>query len=246
MVFRFVALALIWLTALPALAQSDIVEASLVDSINESYDESAPVAGSPLVGLRLGEVSQRDGNNVLIAGPPVVGGGVCLRVTTRDGRFSASNFYQTPVDASALLVRVAPLAERYRNELDRYPADEVAFRAFASSSGTCSPGGAINLPIVDRHPVRAWQLVVFANGKSQSARALLYAGEVAAVEPSLPLIASADCTAAPGATIAYDLICTLPLPSGFAGRALLSVEFSDGFTTEHYDYQTLVPQLASR
>jgi hypothetical protein len=45
--------------------------------------------------------------------------------------------------------------------------------------------------------------------------------------------------------IAFDLVCALPLPPGFSGHALLAVEFSDGFSTDRYDYRTLVPRLAA-
>lgn len=248
MLLRFIALALLLLAAGPAAAQPAIVEAapdSDEQNFNESYDASAPVSGSPLVGLRVGDLPAVASNNVLVVGPPDQGGGVCLRVTTRDGRFSAANFYDVPVDATGKLVRVSPLTRQYVSELGRYPADEVAFRAFASATRDCSPGGAVNLPLYDGAPASNPQLVVFANGKSQPATAALYNTDKSEPPDGLAPIAIVDCAPAGGSMIAYDLVCAVPLPAGFSGHALLTVEFSDGFTTDRYDYRTFVPRLAA-
>jgi len=246
MLLRLLLLAVVLLAAGPAAAQADIVDASLAGKINESYDNSVAVSGSPLVGLRLGGVQAASGNSVIVAGPPAADNGVCLRVTTRDGRFSAANFYAPAAGVSGELIRVAPLAQEYEPQLSRYPADEVAFRAFASASGNCSPGGAVNLPIFDGDPAEPRQLVVFANGKSQAATASLYETEASEAPAGLAPVATAGCTPAGGSMIAFDLVCKLQLPPGFNGRALLSVEFSDGFSTDRYDYRTLVPHLAAR
>jgi hypothetical protein len=245
MVLRFVALALLLLATGQASAQPAIIEATPPGEFNESYDDSAPVSGSPLVGLRLGGEPALSGNNVVVAGPPAIGDGVCLRVTTRDGRFSAANFYELPKGSGGVLVRVTPLSKDHTRELGSYPADEVAFRAFASATPECSPGGAVNLPLYDGAPAANPQLVVFANGKSQPATASLYDTDEFEAPAGLGPFATVDCTPAGGTMIAYDLICAVPLPAGFSGHALLAVEFSDGFTTDRYAYRTFVPRLAA-
>lgn len=150
-----------------------------------------------------------------------------------------------PVDANGKLVRVSPLTRQYVSPLGRYPADEVAFRAFASATADCSPGGAVNLPLYDGAPASNPQLVVFANGKSQPATASLYDTAEARAPAGLAPLASVDCPPAGGSLIACDLVCAVPLPAGFSGHALLAVEFSDGFTTDRYDYRTFVPMLAA-
>lgn len=235
------------LAVAPALAQAPaIVDAEPArPPLNEAYDDSAPVSGSPLVGMRLGALSAvADSNSVVVVAPPEAGSQVCLRVTTRDGRFSASNLYD-PGGGLPQFVRLRPLADRYRAQLSNYPADEIGFRAFASTSSDCIPARAVNLPVYDAASGPATPLVLFANGKSQPATAALYRTDAAEPPDGLDPVVSAACTPpVAGSMIAYDLVCRLDLPAGFSGRALVALEFSDGFSTDRYYYATAIPGAA--
>jgi len=246
MSLRLFTLALAALAAGPSLAQApQVLDATPPDRFNESYDVSAPVAGSPLVGLRLGDLEAAP-NSITVIGPPSGDLGVCLRVTTKDGRFSSANNFGVSGDASGRLVRISPLTLQYQSQLRQYPAGEIAFRAFGTGSAEeCVPAHAVNLPVLGSDAATAGRLVLFANGKSQPASAALYATDAVQPPADLQPLTKADCDPATGGTtVAYDLICRLDLPAGFSGRALLALEFSDGFSTDSYYYATLVPQLA--
>ncbi len=247
MLARFCTLAWALLAAVPALGQApQVIEANAPENFNESYDLSAPVAGSPLVGLRLGDLEAAGDNAITVIGPPAGDSGVCLRVTTKDGRFSSANNFGVTGNASGQLVRISPLTQEYRSQLSQYPAGEIAFRAFGTSSSECVPARALNLPVLGSDAATSSRLVLFANGKSQPATVALYPTDATEPPPGLRPVAETGCTPATGGTtVAYDLVCRLDLPSGYSGRALLALEFSDGFSTDSYYYATLVPQLAA-
>lgn len=233
--------ALVW-TASGAMAQPVIVdaEAPAPEAFNESYDESSPVSGSPLVGLRLGTPDVASGNVALIAGLAAFDGSLCLRVTSKDGRFHAANAYSLAPAPADALVRVTPLARKFAEALEGYGPTQVAIRAFASETAACMPAKAVNLPVLDGPRSPGSDLVVFANGKSQPAELALL---TAAPEP----VVEAPCDpAGDGANIAYDLVCRVSLPDDLAGRATLRLRFSDGFgTPDDYTFDLNLPAVAA-
>lgn len=244
-----IALLVLALSAPPILAAGalPIVDAApLADKVFvESYDRSSPVAGSPLVGLVLGGTAAVAANSVTVIGPPLSNRNVCLRVTTKDGRFSAANIYQFTADAAPALLRMAPLTVQFVEQLRGYPADQVAVRAFVARNADCLPAGALNLPASTPGGAGSNDLFVLANGKSQPAQVALFSGDAKA-NPDLQPETFAVCqTAEKGANIAYDLICRLPLSASLTGSVQLRLRYSDGFgATDDYFYLVLLPAPA--
>lgn len=98
----FFFLILLLCAAMPLQAQErPIVDATLTGKMEESYD-IAQVSGPPLVGLRLGTVGGKfDPDSLIVVRPEDPGATICLRATTQDGRYAASNRYRIEDDNPA-------------------------------------------------------------------------------------------------------------------------------------------------
>jgi hypothetical protein len=229
-------LAVSWAGATAA-AEPVIVDATPPATFIESFDQSAKVSGAPLVGLRLGSATLLRDNTALL-GPPDATGKLCVRVTTKDGRYYADNTYVVEAAPLESLIRLRPLSVKYPDILRGYASDQVAIRAFVSAAEGCLPAQAVNLPVLDGPRTAAADLLVYANGKSQPARVALLDGDRS--------LADAACTTAPdGANIAYDLVCALPTAGIPAGTLTLQLQFLDGFgTADTYLYPIHLPSVA--
>lgn len=199
-----------------------------VENFLESFDESRPVSGSALVGLRLGDAEGYVVPDEIVLLRPPTGATICVHAMTQDGRFSASNPYVLPQGPdSRVYLRLKPVTKDHRDELALYPADQLAVRAFVPNGDNCSPSGATHVPAVARGS-ELDVLYVFVNSKTQSVRASLGQEILVDCEP-----------AGTSAFIAFDQMCRVPIKAG--GLALLDLEFDDGFGSEHYQYPVILP-----
>ncbi|GLQ53808.1 hypothetical protein [Devosia nitrariae] len=215
-----------------AVAQEQPVPIHPVDpepeNFKESFDESRAVSGSALVGLRLGDAQGQVVPDDIVLLRPSGGGTICVHAMTQDGRFSASNPYVVPEDASpGRYLQLEPITREHRVRLASYPADQFAVRAFVPVGEGCSPAGATHVPAVATGGDLK-VLYVFVNSKTQSVRASL--GQEAPV----------DCEpAGTSAFIAYDQKCRITFEA--KGTAVLDLELDDGFGSEHYQYSVVLP-----
>lgn len=220
-----------------AVAQEEPVDITPLGGENnlmESFDESRPVSGSALVGLRLGDAQGHvDPQNVVLLRPPA-GATICVHSMTQDGRFSASNPYILPEGADpGAHLRLTPITKLYSNELASYSANQLAVRAFVPEGEGCSPADAKHVPAIAIGS-ELNVLYVFVSSRTQSARA------------SLGKDAPVDCVqAGTSAFIAYDQMCEIPFEAeeivGAEGIAVLDLELDDGFSSEHYKYFVILP-----
>lgn len=212
----------------------------------ERFGDAVPVAGSPLVGIRLGTV---EGNlsvdDVYVAEPPDPGSIICVRTATEDGRYAAENRYRTASGAAQpAATRLYPLTQRYSDQLDDYKWDQFAVRAFVSRDGKCVPGEAVHLPQMTSQKDRSGDLVVSLNSRSRTTKATVYSGDS---DESKGAVARSDCKERPGtARVAFDTECHLALPDRVRGQTVrVRVEFDDGFTVEPQEYNVYVPRQAT-
>lgn len=207
------------------------------EQFHEVYDDEAPVSGSPLVGLALGVVeAPLDLAAITLVAPPP-GWPICVRATTRDGRYMASNPYTIEGPPQGGPVRLERLTRAFATQLAGYSLSGFALRAYVEGAPDCSPTGALHLPQIRAADADA-PLVVMANGQSRMATARL-------LDEAGTRIAEAACVTPGGAAlIAFDLVCTLSraaLPGG--GRAEVELVFNDGFSDDLMRFRVLLPPV---
>ena len=217
----------------------------------ESFDDAANVSGSPLVGLRLVQEKRStkwDPNNVLLVHPFETGVVFCIDAVTQDGRYSALNPFRAPsISKNSNLMRVTPLTLKHRARLTAYTNEQFAIRAYVPREKQCSPSNALHLPQVLNELSDQMTLVIFANGRSRSATADLLREKNDGDQPhdKNQVSSSNFCrNIKTGASIAYDLICSLPLSLSVQARPItLQLTFDDGFDLDSYQYRVLLPSL---
>jgi hypothetical protein len=246
----FLLLGVLLVTTQVQAQQGYIVDADLTNELHESYDP-AEVSGSPLVGLRIGSVGGKlRPESLIVVRPNSPGGTICVRATTQDGRYSASNAYRIKEDnPKAVFARLSPITMEYGDILADYENDEFAVRAYATRAENCSPTKPMHLPLLADESLAAptasrSELVVFANGRSQIGRATLHARGEAGKGMASEVLDSADCVRAGASSlIAYDLTCRLDLSGDAVGPVVLVLEFNDGFGITEYHFDVYLPEL---
>jgi hypothetical protein len=215
-------------------------EAGVVDiapaqdgQFRESYDDSRPVSGSALVGLRLGDAKGRVSPDDIVLLRPLHGQRFCVHSITQDGRFSASNLYLLPSDAPpSSYVRLKPMTRAYGDKLVAYPMNQLAVRAFVPKGDNCSPAEALHIPeVADGGNLDV--LYVFVSSRTQTVSAAL-SGQDGGAQVACE-------QAGDSAFIAYDQMCRIPLTLNKPGVAQLDLELNDGFSSRHYDYAVMLP-----
>ena len=237
----------------PAGAQDDASVASLIlddpsDVMAERFGDGVPVAGSPLVGVRLGTVQGNlSVDDVYVAQPPDAGSIICVRTATEDGRYAAQNRYRAGSGPSAPpAARLYPVTQRYGSQLATYQWDQFAVRAFVSRDGKCLPAEALHLPQMTSDSDRSGDLVVSLNARSRSAKASVYS-ESSSSASDAPVVRSTCKSRAETARLAFDTECHLEIPDKVRGQTVrLRVEFDDGFTVEPQDYNVYLPRPVAR
>lgn len=195
-------------------------------SFNESYDNAVPVSGSVIVGVQLGE---SDGN-VLVKDTQIVFSNpvdVCVRVVTRDGRFSANNIYRvtTPL-ADAKSVRLSPITLNYAQVLSNYKKDDTAISAFAARDGSCQPSEAAYLPQLVNPQQPGKNLTILIN--SANRHCLLLLKNKQTQFRCQPI--------SQGSKIAYDKKCQVAVESLSEGNNHFTLILDDGFDKEEFQF----------
>ncbi|MDD4702401.1 MAG: hypothetical protein PHI96_09290 [Desulfovibrio sp.] len=230
------ALCMLTLLACPAFADPMTEIRANVERFRESYDQAVPVSGSAIVGLRLGESSESASvRSMYLVPPPDMD--VCVRVITRDGRFSASNIYtyatpeQVRQAATGDKVRLSPITLRYADVLSAYGMDDLAFSSFSARVGACMPEISVYLPQV-ASPDMDWKtLTVLINSGGRYSRILLRSGKY-----SVPCRGITK-----GAHIAFDQKCVIDATLLAGGVNALTLVLDDGFGDERIDFKVAVP-----
>ena len=219
----------------PAAAEPELLTATPADpnQFVETYDDTPAVSGTALVGLSLGSLAgDLDVSDVRVAAPSPGATALCVRVTTLDGRFSASNLY-TVSPGAADAIRLSMVTRRFDRELARYRPESLAVRAYVAGED-CAPRNVLHVPQLQ--PVGGTaQLVVQVNSSTRRTVAHLAAPDGAVLH--------ADCDTPPAsALIAFDRICYLARPAGAAaGTYRLTVELDDGFGVETIAVDVFLP-----
>jgi hypothetical protein len=165
-------------------AQGD--RARLALSNPNAFDErfsAKPVSGSSrgqrdaelLVGIRLSNTDSRfDPASIRVAlgGDKAASGNICVRIITRDGRYSATATYlsQTRFKAPAI---DAPT--RYARELKVYRVSDLAVTAFVAPNCDIARAGELYATIIGK-PENGSSLIVHVNASTSRIRAQLLKG----------------------------------------------------------------------
>ena len=167
--------------ATPAAAQSaGVLKLSAPEDFREAYLDTPPIAGksrglvvgATIVGLRIdGPAARFDPQGIRVAlGPSVSGASqICVRVISRDGRYSARARY-----AVAAGVGAEPVLETrtgYANELSGYKSTDMAIAV--RSANSCDDVKSATIYAVDMGAGPAKQLVVQLNAGEARTRAVI-------------------------------------------------------------------------
>ena len=222
----------------PASAGSDLPTATpvLLDDFVETFDDTSAVSGSALVGLSIGSfASAVDVSDVRIIAPSPSTAALCVRVTTLDGRFSASNLYVVPSGATDAM-RLSTVTRRFEREVAGYRPRDLAIRAYVSGD-VCSPRNALHLPQMQPDGGTT-QLVVQVNSSTRRTTARL-------TGPDGDILSAACVMPETSALIAFDKICYIDRPLGAsAGTYTLELDMYDGFGNEVIVTELYLPQAS--
>ncbi|GAB7080502.1 hypothetical protein [Megalodesulfovibrio paquesii] len=201
-------------------------------SFKENFDSAVPVSGSVIVGVRLGEAE----GNVAVQDTQLVlptATDVCVRVVTRDGRYSANNVYRLPAPvAGANRVRLSPVTLHYAQALSDYKKDDLAICAFAAHNGSCAPAQVAYLPHLADPRQPGQHLNILINSGARYSAVLVRKKQQ-----------QVRCQAiSQGSKIAYDQKCQIPLEYLSEGPNELTLTMDDGFDEEAVRFQVMLPR----
>lgn len=200
----------------------------------ESYDSAVPVSGSTIVGVRLGEAK----GNVTVGDTQlalVTAINICVRVVTRDGRFSANNIYKLSNPLSDVdRVRLSPVTLNYAEVLSNYKLDDLAVSAFAARDGACLSSEAAFLPhLVSQQ--RPWRyLTILVNSSARYSVLLLEEKRKKVLCQRI----------SQGPLIAYDQKCQINTALLSEGKNDFTLIMDDGFGEEVIHFTVMLPSTA--
>ncbi|MCQ1571250.1 hypothetical protein NFO65_10895 [Neorhizobium galegae] len=219
---RGLATAFLWLASIasvPAFAQ-EVAVATPGEDFRESYDESAPVSGGVVVGLRLGDTPGKlDPDNVRFAMTQKTL--VCVRALTRDGRYSANNEYTITSTQTAKSVRIFPVTKIHAAALAGYDGRDYALKVFEAKGKDCIPENAVHFPqLGPRGNSDVLTIMINASSRRVSLEAPAGATDIVCGAP------------AGGARIAFDQECRVNIHGIQDEVARFVIAMDDGFDTE--------------
>lgn len=206
----------------------------LIGDMNEHYDSSPRVAGSRLVGIRLGASAALafDPTDVRIVGPGA-GHTVCVRSISRDGLYWMRNAYGRGGTSPERLLRLDPFTKDLGTRLEAYPEGDIAILAFVGTDEACLDEAAMILPTVVSRSVPERLEILMNSGN----RALTARFEMA------DKVSEVRCEAPQGAErVAYDRLCSLEIQLGsqpIEGR--LDISMDDGLSIRSERFVVLLP-----
>jgi hypothetical protein len=173
----------------------------------EVFSDRAKVTGGVIVGLSTAATRVTfDPGALFIASGIEAGDQVCIRVTTRDGRYWSLNAYG-PAKSSAVLPRFE-YPTGFARDLASYRAEDIAIRAVRTTDCHEDAEGAL-LPVAFDRAGAATELVVLVNAGRSHARAKL--GEDGTWT---------ECETPEGQRVAYTARCRLALGGRFHATSL--------------------------
>lgn len=203
-----------------------------LDNFQETYDNTPAVSGLTLVGLSVGAFPETMNIGDVRVVPPPSGTSFCVRVTTRDGKFSASNPYVVP-PGPAGSIRLSVVTRKFSKSVAGYSPETLAIRAYVADHN-CSPQSALHLPQLQPGG-DATRLAVLVN--SSTRRTIAKLSGPSGVSTSIECKAPAD-----AALIAFDKLCLVERSAAeTAGIYELTLQFDDGFGIETFTAQVLLP-----
>ncbi len=191
---------------------AEVSQAALVKRpYTERLTADVPLSGHELVGLRSGmALGVFDPARVgAIVTPAIREHLACVRVTTNDGRYYAENLYRLPQTMGPATFD-AP--SKFRADLARYPADQVAIHISIASSCNSAETAAVVPSIYygdsgEQLPLRSLAVYVNPEG-SQVEATLLRDGKE---------LHSAQCESRRAAVgVTFSVVCSIPLPPDLA------------------------------
>lgn len=207
----------------------------------EYVDPRPDVSGSPLVGIRLGEINGKiNVDNVYIVIPLHKKElSICISNTTKDGRYFSENLYAiTYLEENASFARVRPFTVKESKNLKTYNAEDVAVLAFYEESGRCLTKDATYLPQIISSTKKPDNLKLQINSSARITKAFL---QLNTNDEPVPI--KGTCEAVCGnACLTFDTECTfsqLSVPK--AGKTNLKLVFDDGFGEDVHEFMLLLP-----
>lgn len=203
--------------------------------INEHYDKTARVAGSRLVGIRLGTSAERffDPANVQVVTAKSKTF-VCVRTISRDGLYWMRTPYESLAASSAHpRMRLEPFTVGLGDTLRSYSDDDIAILAFASDDDRCLNVSGVLLPEFSSRAVPDRLELMINSGNRKISIQLRTEGEPVGT----------GCVAPENVErIAFDRLCSLPVALG--GRpvdGVLEIAMDDGLSVERESYRIRFP-----
>lgn len=208
--------------------------------VEEGFDPTARVAGSRIVGVRIGaSVAPGAPHGAAFdpAGVEIVAAAaeriICVRAISRDGLYWMRTPYRAETAGPTLTL--APFTDA-SDRLRKYAQDEIAIYAFESSDPECLDRSVVVLPAVGTLAGATLEVLVNSGNRRVTARLAKGAREV-------------DLTCAAPVSqerITFDRVCTvamaaLPDPTG---TLELKLTLDDGLSRSTQDYPIRMPGAA--
>lgn len=195
-------------------------EPETAEDFKETFDQSAPVSGGIVVGLRLGDaVGKLDPGDVRFVSTQQTL--VCVRALTRDGRFFSNNKYAVTNQQTAASVRLQPVTREHKSELAGYNGSDYALKVFEARGVDCLPTDALHLPQMTSGPnLDTLTIMINASSRKVSLEAPVGARDIRCGYPP------------GGARIAFDQECSVNIAGIREGDARFTIAMDDGFATE--------------
>jgi hypothetical protein len=219
------------------------------DNFKESTDPLPNVSGSPLVGLRIGDISGEkiDPERIFIVLPENSSKGICISSKTKDGRFSSENHYSINLkNRNARIAIVDPFTKNNQSYLEKYLFGDLAVHAYQPDTNECIPKKAIHLPQIAQLPTDCDSLFLMLNSNGRPTKAVLAVEEDTKINQMVAKTEASCKSASGGASLAFDTICRFfNLNFEKATKCKLEVNFNDGFGDEKHVFMVLLPETRS-
>ena len=226
--------------ASPGRAQSSTLE-PLGNRLVERLTDGVPTSGLLLAGVHWGRAAGNAGTETfrkenlgLQLSQGLEGRKVCVRVTTRDGRYRGMASYTVLAGTPARATLGFPSG--YLPVLQQMPVADFAVRAIVTDDCGDASKGTIIPAVVSPRP-SSGILTVYLNPGDATARARLVAPDGRTLSGEAVRCQSVG----PGTKIAYSHVCELTISEpGYSGRASLEVmlvELTDGISRSKFDIE---------
>jgi hypothetical protein len=166
---------------------------------DERWASSVPVSGTVVPGIMVGEQSVRVlDESITLRVPRETPASICVTITSQDGRYHARAQFQAAATSSGIVTLEGP--RRYRRNLRRYPAGELAISAELTTS--CDGRPATRVPAGWGRRFADGDVFVYVNSRYHT-EALWRAGDGGSKTVVCPEIGNRQ-------YVAFNRVCRIP------------------------------------